>query len=310
MSTQTALKNPLQNLSALVRIYGELSKSGIVTLVLISVLSGYVIGHPFERSLDPLRLLQTLIGVLFLAAGSSALNQLQESHLDARMPRTAKRPLPSGRLTLRHARVVVISFLLLGLWILATLSVEVLAWGVLAVVLYNGAYTLWWKRNHAYAAIPGAIPGALPILMGYAAAHGTGLTPAGIYLFLILFYWQMPHFWVLALRFQADYALGGIPTLPVRLGEETTRYQIGIWTFGYVGLALLAPLFLGTGGLYCVAATLVSAGVLLEFRKFWNQPTDRTWLRFFLAVNFSLIVYLALAAIDLWHVYLIPWFTR
>src|SRR6185437_16687128 len=99
-------------------------------------------------------------------------------------------------------------------------SIPVAVLGLLAVLSYNGLYTLWWKRRWSYAAIPGAIPGALPILMGHYAAAGHLGAPAGIYLFLLLFFWQMPHFWVLALRFRADYEKGDFPTLPVTHGPE------------------------------------------------------------------------------------------
>src|SRR6478735_8703304 len=88
-------------------VYRELSKSGIVALVLISVLGGYLAGHPFERPLDWIRLLETLLGILLLSSGSSALNQYQERHIDAQMPRTAKRPIPSGRISANGALVFV-----------------------------------------------------------------------------------------------------------------------------------------------------------------------------------------------------------
>lgn len=283
--------------------YKELSKSGIVALVLISVLGGYLSGHPGETPLDGTRLLITLFGVLLLASGSSALNQLQEHEIDSRMPRTAKRPLPSGRITIRNAATFIALSLAAGLALLAWISIPVLLLGIAAVLSYNVLYTLWWKRHWAYAAVPGAIPGALPILMGYAAASGRILAPAGIYLFLILFYWQMPHFWVLALRFREDYARGDFPTLPVARGEKVTILQIAVWGVSYVALSLLAPLFLGVGKIYVGIAVPTCLILLWELRGFVRDagvPGSKGWLKFFLWVNFSLILFVGAAALDLW----------
>jgi protoheme IX farnesyltransferase len=299
-------------LSSRIQLYRELSKSGIVTLVLISVLGGYLIGQPFEIPLSWTRLFLTLAGILLLASGSSALNQLQERHIDREMPRTAKRPLPSGRITPMGALVFVVITISCGLALLLRVDRAnhhnglPLFWlGVAAVLSYNGLYTLWWKRHWAFAAVPGAIPGALPILMGHIAANGQLLNPAGIYLFFILFYWQMPHFWVLALKFEDDYRSGGFPTLPVAHGSRVTVRQIVIWCFAYVLLAMIGPFFLKTGWIYLVAATLTSIMVLWELFKFAFAPEpQKAWLRFFLWVNFSLIIYLAAAAADLWSIYL------
>lgn len=291
--------------------YRELSKSGIVTLVLISVLGGYLITQPLEAPLSWSRMLITLAGVLFLASGSSALNQLQEVEADAKMPRTANRPIPSGRISKQRAAVFVSAMLTAGFLILGWLSLELFFLGLGAVVSYNGLYTLWWKRHWAYAAIPGAIPGALPILMGATSASGQILTPQGIYLFLILFYWQMPHFWVLALKFKSDYEKGDFPTLPVSKGNGVTLHQISLWTLGYVGLAIGAPLFIRIDRIYLAAAIPLSLKIIWELRRFLREQKlaegepSKAWLHFFLWVNFSLIIFLAAAALDLWSHHLL-----
>jgi protoheme IX farnesyltransferase len=289
----------------------ELSKSGIVTLVLLSVLAGYLIGQPPETVFSWQRMLSTLLGILFLSSGSSALNQLQEREIDKQMPRTAGRPLPSGRMTVKAVALFVGVMISIGLAILFQLSTALFWMGVLAVVLYNGLYTLWWKKHWAFAAVPGAIPGALPILMGYTAATNEVFTPPGLYLFFILFYWQMPHFWALALRYKDDYAQGGFPTLPVKHGKGVTLHQITIWCLAYAGLAMIAPFFIHVGWIYLIPSVLISIKVLYELYLFVKKPEGPRWLHFFLWVNFSLIVYLAAAAIDLWSYYLpIPHFTR
>jgi protoheme IX farnesyltransferase len=284
--------------------YRELSKSGIVALVLISVMGGFFIGHPFEKPLSLPEFMITLLGVLFLASGSSALNQVQERKLDALMPRTAKRPLPSERISLSHALAFIGISIVVGLILLFQISASVFILGLAAIALYNGLYTMWWKRHWAFAAVPGAIPGALPILMGFAASQGNAFHPAGVYLFALLFFWQMPHFWVLAIRYKTDYEQGGIPTLPVVHGSGITSNHIVVWCLAYVALALIAPLFLKVGVIYLVSSISVSLKLLWSLKSFCKNPESKNWLSFFLWVNFSLIIYIAAAALDLWSVYL------
>jgi protoheme IX farnesyltransferase len=161
-----------------------------------------------------------------------------------------------------------------------------------------------------FAAVPGAIPGALPILMGYLAASGNLKDPGGWYLFAILFFWQMPHFWVLALKYRDDYREGQIPTLPVSMGEGITRKQITIWGLAYIGISLMAPLFLPVGNIYLISAVIVGAWVAIELFRFWRKPDGKSWLRFFLSINFSLVAYIMLIVVDLWFVYAIPSLTQ
>lgn len=293
------------------KIYRELSKSGIVALVLISVLGGYLAGHPFEQSLDWIRLLLTLIGVLFVASGSSALNHWQDREMDAKMPRTAKRPIPSGRISERHALIFSFVTIVVGLAVLAWLSWKLFTLGAIAVFSYNVLYTLWWKRTMPFAAVPGAIPGALPILMGYVSATDELFARGGVYLFFLLFFWQMPHFWVLALRFTDDYAKGSVPTLPVARGSDVTVRQIVLWCLAYCALALGAPLFFPVGSIYLAIAMITCGALLWELRSFSKagdriaDPGSKFWLRFFLWVNFSLITFIGGIVIDLWSIYLI-----
>ncbi len=286
------------------QIFKELSKSGIVVLVLISVLAGYLIGQPTEIPLQWSSMLLTLLGVLCLASGSSALNQLQERKIDSQMARTSQRPLPSGRIHPQEALVFILVMLFLGLALLLFLNVSLLILGLIAVLCYNGLYTLWWKKNWSYAAVPGAIPGALPILMGHTSSTGQLLHPAGFYLFFLLFFWQMPHFWSLALKYEKDYAKGGFPTLPVTHGLGVTLQHIVIWCLAYLGLAFIAPLFLPVGWIYFFSTLIMSLKVIHELRKFIQDPESKRWLHFFLWINLSLIVFLAAASIDLWTIYL------
>jgi protoheme IX farnesyltransferase len=282
----------------------ELSKSRIVFLVLVTTFFGYALGVSPESPWDMTRFFVTLLGTGLLAAGSSALNQLQEAQVDATMPRTARRPIPSGRIepTLAASAAFVLIASGAGVLLMGA-PPSVVGLGILTVVLYNGFYTLWWKRQFSRAAVPGAIPGALPILMGYAGASGQWLDPTGIYLFLVLFFWQMPHFWVLALRYREDYSKGGFPTLPVAKGVDRTVTEIVVWCLAYCALSLLAPFFIPhAGGWSIAAASAMSLVLLIQLWRFTRAPeSSGAWLRFFLSVNFSLLVFLIAFALDAWR---------
>ena len=284
----------------------NLTKSEIVLLEAITLAAGYFIGQSIESPIDWQRFLFTLIGVSALALGSGALNQIQERGEDAQMDRTKNRPLPSGRIHLNVAMSLTFFLFALGCLLLSWVSIPVLILGIIAVISYNGLYTMWWKRKMAYAAIPGAIPGALPILIGYAAASSQVFDFRGYYLFAILFFWQMPHFWVLALKYSNDYDQGGFPTLPVARGNHVTRFQITVWCLAYAALGLLSVLFFPTGIIGLIGSLLISAWLIFELIRFLKRPEQKTWLRFFLSINFSLILYLGVISVDLWSIYLHP----
>jgi protoheme IX farnesyltransferase len=307
---EQSVSSPLKGIMQKLAIYREFSKSGIVALVLISVLGGYLTGQSFEVPFSLPHLTTTLLSILLLASGSSALNQWQEKAIDAKMPRTANRPLPSGRMSDTEALTFIFTCLGIGTALLFLDSLEMGILGVSAVVSYNGLYTLWWKRKMPFAAVPGAIPGALPILMGHVASSRDLWSPGGWYLFAILFFWQMPHFWVLALKYSDDYRNGEIPTLPVSLGELITRKQITVWGLAYIGISMMAPLFIPVGNIYLISTVLVGFWVAIELFRYWVKPEGRSWLRFFLSINFSLVAYIGLIVIDLWFVHLIPSLTR
>lgn len=282
------------------KLYTTLTKIGIVIFVLFATLAGYVTGFPAENHFNLNHLLMTLLGVYCLSSGSLALNQVQEYKLDQKMPRTAKRPVASGKVTPMAAGSLALGLLISGIYLLALSSTLALVLGLLTVILYNGVYTYIWKPKWIYAAVPGAIPGALPVSIGYAAINENLFNSESFYLFLILFLWQMPHFWALALRFKNDYANGGVPTLPVALGMEKTLFQMGMYTLLYVGVALASPFFLHTSWVYILLVVPLSMKLLLEFRKYYRTGGETGWFRYFMWVNASVLVYLFVPAMDKW----------
>ena len=278
-----------------VALFAELSKFGIVLLVLVSASAGFILSAPLGADFPWMHGLVVLLGVMLLSSGASALNQVQERDRDALMARTANRPLPSGRLAHAHALAFAALAMLAGagiLWLGIGRTAGVL--GLVAAVFYNGVYTPWLKPSSPFAAVPGAIPGAIPPVIGWVAGGGS-LTDAGaIVLFGILFLWQMPHFWALALRYRSDYASSGFPMVSEVVGVEGTARLILLYASGLTAWSLAAPTF-GVGGPISLGVAAVLGGRLMWLAiKFARHPEDqRGWLSLFLFSNFYLLLLFA-----------------
>jgi len=238
------------------RHYIELTKPRITWLILMSTGVGYFFGLnravPFNWPL----LLHTLVGTGLIASGTAALNQWWERESDALMRRTASRPLPMGLLTARQALWFGIGLSLAGAAELA-LWVNVLSalLGVFTLAAYLFVYTPMKSRTHL-STVVGALPGAMPPLMGYAAASGV-LNREAWSLFFILFVWQFPHFLAIAWMYRDDYARAGIRMLPVVEpdGKSTSR-QIILYATTLIPISLL-PVMLGMSGTIYLVGALV-----------------------------------------------------
>ena len=275
------------------------TKFNIVMLSYFSALIGYLFSHETFSEFSVSNFLLFSIGFILLAAGSCALNQVQEVELDASMRRTSHRPIPAGKISWIFGFRLSLALLCLGLFFLSVVSVKASLLGMATVFMYNGLYTMWFKPKLAFAAIPGAIPGAMPVVIGYCAYEGASLFSADIvYLFLIMFLWQMPHFWALALRYREDYKKGGVPVLPIKFGDHFTKYQIGLYMFVYLSLAVLSPLFVQTRFFYLVLVIPCVLLMLLEFFRFFQSDVSSYWFKFFMKVNLSLLVFLVVPLLD------------
>lgn len=272
--------------------YAELSKFGIVLLVLVSAGAGFMLRAPLGAGFPWARGVIVLAGVMLLSCGASALNQVQERGRDALMARTVGRPLPSGRIS--HGQGLI--FALLGiaagaaiLWLGIGRVAGIL--GLIAAAFYNGLYTPWLKPTSPFAAVPGAVPGAIPPVIGWVAGGGQFLDTGALILFGILFLWQMPHFWALALRYRTDYAAGGFPMVSETVGVEGTARLILLYTFGLTAWSLAAPTF-GVGGPVALIAAAGLGGRLIWLgTKFARHPEDpRGWLSLFLFSNLYLLL--------------------
>ena len=280
------------------RIYLDLTKSGIVFFVILTGLAGFALSQPINDAIDWTRLALCMFSLYFFSSGSFAINQAQEWAIDERMPRTTGRPIPSGKVTTAQAYTLGVGYVLLGLFFAVFVNEAVAILGLATVVMYNGLYTLYWKKKLAFGAVPGAIPGAMSVVIGFAANDPQILRPTCVYGFIIMFLWQMPHFWSLAIRYKDDYAAGGIPVLPTRIGTEATLYHMGLYTFAYVGVAMVSPWLVIAHYAYIVLVIPCAVTVLWQFFKYYRAGAQRQWLSFFLWINASLLVFLVAPVID------------
>ena len=237
--------------------YIQLTKPRITWLILMSTGVGYFFGAMDGWTWSVL--LHTLLGTAFIASGTAALNQWWEREADKKMVRTQNRPLPAERLHPTRALIFAIVLSAIGFAELS-LGANPLTGllGLFTLASYLFVYTPLKKRT-PHATTIGAIPGAMPPLIGYAAAHGT-LTAQGWALFAILFLWQFPHFYAIAWMYKDDYSKAGIKMLPVvdPSGDSTVR-QILFYSLALIPISLL-PRYLGmSGNVYLVGALILGA---------------------------------------------------
>lgn len=287
------------------KTYASLTKFGIVIFVLLAGLAGYATSFEIENAFRWQHLLWFVGGLYFLSSGSLALNQVQEYKLDQKMPRTQRRPIASGKLTPAAGLILALAMLFCGIGMLYQLSAMAGHVAVASVFLYNVAYTMYWKPKWIFAAVPGAIPGALPITIGYAVNNPNIFNSDSVYLFLIMFLWQMPHFWLIAIRFMEDYRAGGIPTLPTALGIPKTLFHIGLYTFTYAGVAMASPFFLHTSWVFAALVFPFAFMLLKEFFRVYRSNAKERWFAFFMWTNVSMLVFVFVPVIDKWSFLLI-----
>jgi heme o synthase len=236
-----------------------LTKPRVMSLLLVSAVAGAFIAAGTTPSMTVI--IAVLVGGALASGGAGALNMAYESELDRRMGRTKNRPVAEGRISARTA--VVYGLLLnVGAFVILALMTNVLAasLAIVGTILYFGLYTVILKRTTTQNIVVGGAAGAVPPLVGYAAAVGS-LDLAAWYLFVIVFFWTPPHFWALAIMIKDDYAKADIPMLPVVRGIEHTTTQILIYSavlsaltilFGVVSESL-GWMYMGGSSLLCLA---------------------------------------------------------
>ena len=249
--------------TALLRDYAELTKLRVTSLIVMTAWCGYFFGaHKAHEAWFTLGLFHALLGIALVSSGTAALNEVMEQDVDARMRRTAIRPLPAGRMSVFHATAVGVASALGGSLYLAIFTNPLTGLlTLLTSVVYLAAYTPL-KRISPICTFIGAFPGAMPGVLGWAAVRGR-LEWETLVLFAILFVWQFPHFFSIAWLYREDYAKGGVKMLPVveEDGRSTGR-RILAYSIALIPISILPSLIGMAGRLYLVGAVVLGLAML------------------------------------------------
>jgi protoheme IX farnesyltransferase len=250
-----------------------LTKPIVVALLLVTTYAGMVIGAQAWPTLA--LTFWTLLGGFMAAGGSGAINQYIDREDDNKMQRTQKRPIPSGRLTPGEGLAFGVGLALASFYLMVAMVNFLAALLSLAgIIYYVLLYSIFLKKTTVQNIVIGGGAGAIPPLVGWAAATGSLNIPS-LFLFAVIFMWTPPHFWALALVRRKDYARAGVPMLPVIRGEVETRRQIFIYTLELVGLTLFLPLFGLGGSIYLIGAVLLGAWLMMAAWRVWRQGGNK-----------------------------------
>ena len=283
-----------QGILGTIQDYVTLTKPGIQTLLLVSMLGAMLVAAEGVPSFE--LVLALLVGGSLTSGGANVLNCYIDRDIDAKMSRTRKRATATGRISPAAALtfgigISVVGTLIIGLasnWLAAGLAVV----GNLYYVL---VYTLWLKRTTPHNIVVGGAAGAMPPLVGWAAVTGSLAAPAWI-LFAIIFYWTPPHFWALALLKQGEYGRVNVPMLPVVAGEEATRRQIFLYTVLLSAVSLLLVPF-GMGWIYLIGVLALNAVFLWYAWLLLTEPSKaRARQTFFYSLWYLALLYVVLVA--------------
>lgn len=276
---ETSVSDQTSNFSETLRDYVQLAKPRIAILLVFTTVTAMFIA---ADGVPPVGILvATILAGGLASGGSSAINQYYDRDMDAKMSRTAKRPIPSGRVTPQAALIygislVVAAFIILGLfvnWLAAGLALG-------GSLYYVVIYTILLKRNTVMNIIIGGGAGAMPVLVGWAAVRGSLSLEAWL-LFAIIFYWTPPHSWALALLVNADYTRAHVPMMPVARGEETTRRQILLYSVLLIALSLVPTPIDMLGIFYFIVAALLGGGLLFYSIRLIREKSNAASKRMF-----------------------------
>jgi protoheme IX farnesyltransferase len=275
------------------RDYVILTKPRIMTLLLLTGVAGMFVGARGVPALGDLAVMT--VGLALACGGASALNHVLDRDLDRLMRRTGHRPVAEERVTPARALEFGLALMAFSFVLLASLvNVLTAALALVGGLFYVLVYTRWLKRSTPQNIVIGGAAGAVPPLVGWAAATGNLTLPA-LFLFLIVFFWTPPHFWTLALVIKRDYAAARVPMLPVVRGDDETARQIVWYSLVLVGVTLLPFAWHTAGVLYLGVALLLGA---LFLRLAWRLRRETTTARAGALFRYSLL-YLALLFVAL-----------
>ncbi len=271
----------------------QLAKPGLTRLVLATTLFGGLVA---EGSASPFAWLATLVGTALVVAGANALNMVAERETDALMERTARRPLPSGRLEPGAASWAAYGAATLGLLLLVGVNLQAALLALLAFASYVYVYTPL-KRITPHALYVGTVPGAIPPVIGYAAVTGGQLDASAVALFCLLAVWQVPHFLAISIFRREEYARAGIQVFSVRWSQPALRWLLLGWSIALLAVSVL-PVAVGVASLGYLAVAVgfglpFVAGAAYGLRR----DADRAWARslFFATMPHLVVLLVGLA---------------
>ncbi len=248
------------NLYAVLRAYVTLMKPGIIVELLVVAVPAMVLAADGWPGLDLIGLV--LLGGVLTGGGASAINQWYDRDIDAAMARTADRPVPAGKIAPSRALAWGLFLSVVGgLQLLLTVNWLSALLAVSAIAFYVLIYTIWLKRRTVHNTVLGGIAGAAPPVVGWAAVTGS-LEVAPLLLFLIVFFWQPPHFWALALRYKDEYAKAGVPMLPVVSGERETHRQMLVYSVLLAAVSVVLYATGDVGEIFLAVAVVLGLGFI------------------------------------------------
>jgi heme o synthase len=291
-----------------IKHYYELTKSGLVFGNLITVIAGFLLGSAVVdrqggvggASFDLWRLVATLVGISLVMASGCVFNNYIDRDIDPLMERTRHRVLVEKKISGRGAIIFAAALGIAGFVLLAVFTnlLTVLV-ALLGFLFYVFMYSLWWKRRSVYGTFVGAISGATPPVVGYAAASGR-LDMAALILFLIMLIWQMPHFFAIAIRRKDDYAAAHVPVMPVKNGIARTKVSMLVYIIEFIGAASLLTVFGYAGyGYLSIAIVLGAAWLVLCVKGFRiaDVTANKKWARqmFFFSLIVMMVLFVTIA---------------
>jgi len=262
--------------------FKEITKARLAVSVVFSSVAGYFLG---AEQLNPTAIFLLAFGGYCMVGASNAFNQVIEKDLDALMNRTANRPIPAGRMSVRTAMAIAILLTLLGVVSLYALNAKTAMFGAISIFLYTSIYTPL-KTKTPLAVFVGAFPGAIPFMLGWVAATNEfGIEPGT--LFMIQFFWQFPHFWALGWMLDEDYKKGGFKMLPTGKKDTGTALQIIMYTIWMIVISVI-PAFGITGRLElsipaAVLIFLMGIGMLFFALRLYSKRDNGTAKKLMLA---------------------------
>ena len=270
-----------------------LTKPVIVLLLLVTTFAGMVAGGKAWPSLSIA--IWTMVGGTLAAGGSGAVNQYIDRDLDKNMQRTAKRPMAAGRMTPAEGLAFGLALCIASFYIMAGFVNLLAAFLSMAGIFYYVfLYSLWLKKATVQNIVIGGGAGAIPPLVGWAAATGRLDIPAMV-LFLIVFMWTPPHFWALAIVRRKDYERAGVPMMPVIRGEHETRKQVLIYTIELIAVTFILPVLHYTGMVYLVSAAVLGGIFLfLAWRVYSVEGNKVAWTLYRYSSMYLMFLFLAL----------------